>query len=248
MISTERIKRVLHLKIKVPPLNVIDIETCNQLAENLKLASRDSSISCILISGEGKCFSAGASVEDHEETKARDMISAFVNACRAILEHPVPVVALVHGFCFGGGLELVMYCDFVVADPDSKFGVPEIKLAFFPPFACSVLAGIVGRQNASHLIYTGDSIGTADSHRMGLVQRILPQPEWHQLTHQFNELSNPVLRLAKKAFKIGQETTIEKAFDAIANDLFVNDLYKIEDVREGIASFREKRKAQWKHE
>jgi enoyl-CoA hydratase/carnithine racemase len=57
-----------------------------------------------------------------------------------------------------------------------------------------------------------------------------------------------VLTLAKKAFKIGQKTTIEEAFDAIANDLFVNDLYKIEDVREGIASFREKRKAQWKHE
>jgi cyclohexa-1,5-dienecarbonyl-CoA hydratase len=248
MISTEKIDRVLHLKINIPTLNVIDIETCNQLADNLKKAAQDPSLSCVMISGEGKCFSAGASVEDHEETKARDMISAFVNACRAILEHPVPVVALVHGFCFGGGLELVMYCDFVVADPDSKFGVPEIKLAFFPPFACSILEGIVGRQNASYLIYTGDTISASDSHRMGLVQRVLAQPEWNQMTSQFNGLSNPVLRLAKKALKLGQKTAVEEAFDAIANDLFINDLYKIEDVREGIASFREKRKAQWKHE
>lgn len=248
MISSDKIDRVLHIKINVPPLNVIDIDTCNQLAENLEKASRDSSISCVLLSGEGRCFSAGASVEDHEEAKARDMISAFVKACRAILEHPVPVVAMIHGFCFGGGLELVMYCDFVLADPDSKFGIPEIKLAFFPPFACSILEGIVGRQNASYMIYTGDTIGAADALRMGLVQRVLAQGEWDQITGQFNGLSNPVLRLAKKAFKLGQKTPPEKAFDVIAHDLFVNDLYQIEDVREGIASFREKRKAQWKHE
>lgn len=248
MISADKTDRVLHLKISVPPLNVINIETCNQLAEKLKKASQDASLACVLISGEGKCFSAGASVDDHEETKAKDMISAFINACKAIHDLPIPTVALVHGFCFGGGLELVMYCDFVVADPDSKFGIPEIKLSFFPPFACSVLAGIVGRQNASYLIYTGETINAEDSHRMGLVQKIIPQADWNQIKAQFNQTSIPVLRLAKKAFNLGLETPVEEAFDLIANDLFVNDLYQIEDVKEGIASFREKRKPYWKHE
>jgi cyclohexa-1,5-dienecarbonyl-CoA hydratase len=248
MISVQQTEHVLQIKINIPPVNVIDTQTCRELAEKLDQASRNPTLSAILISGEGKCFSAGASVEEHEEKKARDMILAFTDACKKLYQIPVPTVALVHGFCFGGGFELTMYCDFIFADPSAKFGVPEIKLAFFPPFACSVLAGIVGRQNASHLIYTGDTVDAQRAFQMGLVQKISEQPEWPQLAKQLNNTSIPVLTLAKKAFKIGQKTTIEEAFDAIANDLFVNDLYKIEDVREGIASFREKRKAQWKHE
>jgi len=248
MISAEKKDRVLQLKINVPPVNVIDIKTCNELAEQLKTAALDQSLAGVVISGEGKCFSAGASVEDHREERSREMILAFTEACRSLYRMPVPTVAFIHGFCFGGGFELTMYCDFLIADPSAKFGVPEIKLAFFPPFACSVLAGIVGRQNASYLIYTGESIHAEHALQMGLVQKISPQAEWEQMINQLNKTSVPVLRLAKKAFKLGEKISVEEAFESIVNDLFLKDLYQIDDLKEGIASFIEKRKPYWKHE
>ena len=238
MILTEKIERVLHLKLNIPPVNVIDTAACRELGEKLKDASWDDTIAAVVISGEGKCFSAGASVEEHQERLAVDMLPAFADACQALYEMPVPTAALVHGFCFGGALELVMYADFVVADPSAKFSVPEITLAFFPPLACSALPGIVGRQNAAHLIFTGETIDAERAYTMGLVQKI---------ADRFNKTSAPVLRLAKQAFKQGLKTPVDEIHGKIVKDLFLNRLYKIWDVNEGIASFKEKRKPVWKH-
>jgi cyclohexa-1,5-dienecarbonyl-CoA hydratase len=247
MIKTERDERVLHLKLNAPPVNVIDTAICRELAEKLKEAATDKTIAALLVSGEGKCFSAGASVEEHEEKYAGDMISAFADACKALYEMPVPTVALVHGFCFGGALELVLYADFIAADPSAKFGVPEITLAFFPPLACSALPGIVGRQNAAHLIFTGESVDAERALAMGLAQKIVEQSEWGKIVRRFNKTSAPVLQLAKEAFKLGLKTPVDEIHGTIVKDLFLDRLYKIKDVNEGIASFREKRKAEWKH-
>ncbi len=248
MILTEKIERVLHLKLNIPPVNVIDTAACKELGEKLKEASRDETIAAVILSGEGKCFSAGASVEEHQERLAVDMLPAFADACQALYEMPVPTAALVHGFCFGGALELVMYADFVVADPSAKFSVPEITLAFFPPMACSALPGIVGRQNAAHLIFTGETVDAERAYNMGLVQKIAEQSQWDKIAERFNKTSAPVLRLAKQAFKLGLKTPVDEVHGKIVKDLFLNRLYKIEDVNEGIASFREKRKPVWKHE
>jgi cyclohexa-1,5-dienecarbonyl-CoA hydratase len=248
MILAEKNERVLHLKLNIPPVNVIDTAACRELGEKLKDASRDESIAAVVISGEGKCFSAGASVEEHQESLAADMLPAFADACQALYEMPVPTAALVHGFCFGGALELVMYADFVVADPSAKFSVPEITLAFFPPLACSALPGIVGRQNAAHLIFTGETVDAERAYNMGLVQKIAEQSQWDKIAERFNNTSAPVLRLAKQAFKKGLKTPVDEIHGKIVKDLFLNRLYKIWDVNEGIASFKEKRKPVWKHE
>jgi cyclohexa-1,5-dienecarbonyl-CoA hydratase len=247
MILVEKNERVLHLKLNIPPVNVIDTAACKELSEKLKEASRDETIAAIILSGEGKCFSAGASVEEHEEKLAADMLPAFADACQALYEMPVPTAALVHGFCFGGALELVLYADFIVADPSAKFSVPEITLAFFPPLACSALPGVVGRQNAAHLIFTGETVDAERAYAMGLVQKIAEQSQWEKVAKRFNKTSAPVLRLAKQAFKQGLKTPVDEVHGEIVKDLFLNRLYKIEDVNEGIASFREKRKPEWKH-
>ncbi|MCK5056905.1 MAG: enoyl-CoA hydratase/isomerase family protein [Candidatus Aminicenantes bacterium] len=247
MINVDRNERVLHLKINVPPVNVFDTAACNELAGKLKEAAADETIAAVLLSGEGKCFSAGASVEEHGEELAKKMIPAFTAACQALYEMPVPTVALIHGFCFGGGFELVLYADFIVADPTASFAVPEIKLAFFPPLACSALPGIVGRQNAAHLIFTGDTIDAERAHAVGLVQKIAGQSEWENIAKGFNRKSAPVLRLAKEAFRLGLKTPVEETDGTITKDLFLKRLYEIEDLKEGIASFGEKRKPAWKH-
>jgi cyclohexa-1,5-dienecarbonyl-CoA hydratase len=248
MILAEKNERVLHLKLNIPPVNVIDTAACQELTEKLKEAAAMKTIAAVLLSGEGKCFSAGASVDEHEEKLAGEMIPAFADACQALYEMPVPTAALVHGFCFGGALELVLYADFIVADPSAKFSVPEITLAFFPPLACSALPGIVGRQNAAHLIFTGETVDADRAYAMGLVQKIAEQSEWEKIAKRFNKTSAPVLRLAKQALKQGLKTPVDEIHSEIVKDLFLNRLYKIEDVNEGITSFREKRKPEWKHE
>lgn len=247
MIESERNERVLHLKLNIPPVNVIDTAACKELTEKLKEAAADETLAAVLLSGEGKCFSAGASVEEHEEKLAKEMIPAFAGACKALYEMPVPTAAMVHGFCFGGGFELVLYADFIIADPSASFAVPEVKLAFFPPLACSALPGIVGRQNAAHLIFTGDTIDAERASNIGLVQKIVEQSGWTEVARRFNKTSAPVLRLAKEAYKLGLKTPPEETEGKITKDLFLDRLYKIEDLKEGIASFNEKRKPAWQH-
>lgn len=247
MIRSEKLGRVLHLKLDLPPVNVLNTAACRELADRLGEAAQDSDITALVLSGQGKCFSAGASVEEHGRADVKKMITAFVSACRGLYDMPVPVVALVHGFCFGGALELVLYCDYIVADPTASFAVPEVKLAFFPPLAVSALPGIVGSRNAAHLILTGDAVSAERAREMGLVQEILEQPEWEKITKKFNNSSSPVLRLAKEAFRFGLKSPAETIKSEIISDHFLERLYQLEDVDEGIASFREKRKPQWKN-
>ena len=247
MIAIEKNERVLHLILDIPPVNVLDTANCQELAEKLKKAAEDDSLSGVIISGEGKCFSAGASVEEHKKELADEMIGAVVETCRALYQLPVPTIALVHGFCFGGALELILYSDFIVADPSAKFGVPEITLAFIPPFACSALPGIVGRQNAAHLILTGETINAERAHAIGLVQKIVEKADWGDVVGQLNKTSKPVLRLAKEAYRQGLKTPTDEFFGPIVNDFFLDRLYNIKDVEEGIQSFLEKKKPVWKH-
>lgn len=245
MIKVERDERVLKLVIDVPPVNVLDTAALSEIAA--ALGALDDDVSAVLIQGEGKCFSAGASVAEHQKEQAPAMIQALTDACLALTNAPVPTVALVHGACMGGALELAMFCDFVVADPDANFGVPEIQLAFFPPLACAQLAKQCGRQNAAHLIFSGASIDAQEAKQIGLVQKILVVDDWGKLAKRFNRLSQPVLRLAKKAFSLGSGSA-DEATIAQLNKLFLGELYETEDVYEGIASFTEKRRPEWKHQ
>jgi len=244
VISRQTNGRVHQLMLASPPVNVLDTATLNELADCVE--SVTSEVAAILLSGDGRCFSAGASVEEHTESAAPAMLEALTRACIAIEQAPVPVAALVHGSCLGGALELVSFCDFVLADSDAVFGVPEIQLAFFPPLACCRLANLCGRQNAAHLVFTGASVDAERAQNMGLVQQIVPRDEWEKTEKRFNRLSAPVLRLAKQAFNQGTGTAEPERLRQL-NDLFISELYKTEDVFEGISSFTEKRRPEWKH-
>jgi cyclohexa-1,5-dienecarbonyl-CoA hydratase len=244
MIRSELDERVLKLSLDIPPVNVLDTANLEDLAHQLQ--SLDENISAVLLSGVGKCFSAGASVEEHQPEMARRMLDALTAACLALANAPVPTVALVHGSCLGGGFELVMFCDYVVADPEATFGVPEIQLAFFPPLACYQLARLSGQQNAAAAIFSGRSFGAERGRELGVVQDILPSDDWDKVARSFNRLSRPVVRLAKQALLLGSGQP-EAGRLAELNDLFMDQLYRYQDVQEGIASFREKRKPTWTH-
>lgn len=246
MVNVERRERVVHLTIDAPPVNVLDGALFGKLVEHIDELSADESVAAIVLSGEGRCFSAGASVEEHKEDQADGMVEGLAEACLAFPAFPAPVIAAVHGSCLGGAMELISFCDFVVADPGAIFGQPEIKLAFFPPVAMHQLPRLTGQQNAAYTILSGENLSAERAQAMGLVQKILPKDEWGEIDDLFNGLSAPVLRITKQALAKGVTEGAAERLDHF-KALFMSELYRLEDVAEGIASFEERRRPEWKH-
>lgn len=246
MIEITRHERVVHLVLNAPPVNVLDAALLGELIGALRELAEDDTIAALVLSGHGKCFSAGASVAEHAADKADGMLTALTQASTRLADFPAPVVAAVHGVCLGGAPELISFCDFVVAAPDAKFGQPEIKLAFFPPVACYQLPRLTGRQNAAWLMLTGETVDAERALGLGLAQKILPTERWSEIDDLFNGLSVAALRVAKRAIALGASTDREQRLDDL-KQLFLSDLYQLEDVAEGLASFRERRAPVWKH-
>jgi len=246
MIDVVRRERVVHLVINAPPVNVLDGAILTELVERLGELESDETVAAVILSGEGRCFSAGASVAEHKQDQAEGMLTALSEACLALPAFPAPVVAAVHGACLGGAMELIAYCDFVVAAPESTLGQPEIKLGFLPPVACHKLPRLAGYQNAAYAILTGENLTVDQASAMGLVQKILPKDEWAQIDNLFNGLSAPVLRITKQALAASNDERAAERLD-IFKELFMSKLYVLEDVAEGIASFEERRAPEWKH-
>ena len=246
MIDVVRHERVVHLVINAPPVNVLNAAILGELVKRLGELGSDESVAAVVLSGEGRCFSAGASVAEHKEDQADGMLSVLAEACLALPAFPAPVVAAVHGACLGGAMELISFCDFVVAAPDATLGQPEIKLAFFPPVAVHKLPRLTGFQNAAFTILTGENLTSERALAMGLVQKILPKDEWHVIDETFNGLSAPVLRVTKQALVQTVDDRSEAQLE-VFKKMFLSELYKLEDVAEGIASFEERRSPEWKH-
>jgi cyclohexa-1,5-dienecarbonyl-CoA hydratase len=246
MIEVSRNERVVHLAIDAPPVNVLDSKVLAELSKQLEQHGADETVAAILIEGSGRCFSAGASVAEHKADQAEAMLDGLIDACVTIADLALPVVAMVHGACLGGAMELIAFCDFVVADPAATLGQPEIKLAFFPPVACYQLPRLGGLQNAAYAALTGESLAAEQAATMGLVQRILARDDWDEIDKIFNHLSVPVLRLCKKAMRTGTGSYNRQTLEEIKK-LFLDELYQLQDVAEGIASFEERRKPEWQH-
>jgi len=246
MIDVVRCERVVHLVINAPPVNVLDAAILGELVERLGDLEADETVAAVVLSGEGRCFSAGASVVEHKQEQADGMLRALNDACLALPAFPAPVIAAVHGACLGGAMELISCCDFVIGAPDAVLGQPEIKLGFFPPVAVHQLPRLTGFQNAAYAILTGDNIDAERAVAIGLVQKILPRDEWSEIDALFNGLSAPVLRITKQALAKSLTEGCAERLDAFKT-LFMSELYRLEDVAEGIKSFEERRPPEWKH-
>jgi cyclohexa-1,5-dienecarbonyl-CoA hydratase len=246
MIDVARHERVVHLVINAPPVNVLDGAILRELITRLRELESDETVAAVVLSGEGRCFSAGASVAEHKQDQAEGMLTALSEACLALAAFPAPVVAAVHGACLGGAMELISYCDFVVAASDATLGQPEIKLAFLPPVACHRLPRLTGFQNAAYTILSGDNLTAERAMAMGLVQKILPKEEWNEIDDLFNGLSAPVLRITKQALAGSYDEHSAERLEGF-KELFLSRLYELEDVAEGIESFEKRRAPEWKH-
>ena len=247
-ISVETDGAVVRVGLRNPPLNVIDIPMMEELAQVLAEIETQSSTTVIVICGEGKAFSAGVDIGAHTPDKVEAMLAKFHGVIRALVATRKVTVAAVHGLCLGGGAELAMVCDMAYTSDDAEWGFPEIKLACFPPVACTALASLVGQKRAAEMILTGRSITGREAAEIGLATRAVPDHQLDSAVHasvgQLLRLSPAALAVAKKASYAWDSMHFDKGL-ARAEKVYFEDLMKTADAPEGIAAFLEKRSPKW---
>ena len=189
-------------------------------------------------------------VGEHMGDLAPKMIGIFHRMFRLMDGLGIPTAASVYGSCLGGGCELAVFCDLVVATEDSKFGQPEIQVGVFPPIAAQIMPRIMGRKAAMELILSGKIISGEEALQMGLVNKVVTRDELETATAEFVKpylkLSAEVLRKTKKAIMAGLRDDLEPSLKII-EDIYLDELMKTEDANEGLNAFMEKRKPVWKN-
>jgi cyclohexa-1,5-dienecarbonyl-CoA hydratase len=234
------------ITLERPPVNVLDVETIERLAAALALEDRRDLKSIVFRSAIPRTFSAGVDVRDHTRERVGAMLEAFHGLFRRLDALPQATIAAVDGTCLGGGCELAVFCDIVLATPRSVFGQPEIDVGCFPPVAAVVLPRVAGRA-AAELILTGAPIGAADAARAGLVSRVVDdlEAETRRVVRLLAGKSAAVLALARRALRHGADGPFEDALTRVER-LYRDALVPTEDAEEGVQAFLEKRPPRWK--
>ncbi|MBW1910764.1 MAG: enoyl-CoA hydratase/isomerase family protein [Deltaproteobacteria bacterium] len=234
-----------------PPVNVLNIAMMEEINDQLKAWQGKKDLKVVLFDAKGKCFSAGVDVGEHMDGLAPKMIKVFHGMFRLMDALEIPTVASVFSSCLGGGCELAVFCDLVIASQGAKFGQPEIQVGVFPPIAAQIMPRIMGRKAAMDLILSGRIISAEEAMAMGLVNKVVAEDELESATADFVKpylkLSAEVLRKTKKAIMAGLRDDLEPSLQII-EDIYLNELMKTADAQEGLKAFLEKRKPEWKNE
>lgn len=225
-----------------PPLHILDIEMLEQLRDALGRVSNDRHALIISASG-GKAFSAGASVQDHVGDRVVTMLQRFHECFRILAKLDVVTVALVNGAALGGGCELALACDFILASDRSKFGQPEINLGVFPPVAAYQLSRQMNPRKGLELLLTGDPVDAS-----AIANAVFPAAEFERRAEEWLQRiyrqSASSLRYAKRAFRLAQSADFDDRLARVER-LYLEELMKTHDANEGLAAFIEKRKPLW---
>ena len=230
-----------------PPLNILDIAMLEELRDAIRRVANDRHALIIDAQGE-KAFSAGASVQDHLGDRVATMLAHFHDCFRMLSKLDLVTIALVRGAALGGGCELALACDFVLASDRAKFCQPEINLGVFPPVAAYQLSRQTSPRKGLELLLTGDTIDAATAERLGLVNSVFPfsdfdarAEEWMQKLWKQSASS---LRFAKRAFRLAQSADFDERL-ATVERLYLDELMATNDANEGLVAFTEKRKPVW---
>jgi cyclohexa-1,5-dienecarbonyl-CoA hydratase len=250
-VSLEKRAREARLTLDRPPLNVLNLTLLEELYSILDTVCVDPTVDLVILGGCGeKAFSAGVDVGDHTRERVPEMLRVVHGAMRKLLALPQVTIALVRGACLGGGLELATCCDLIVASEDSTFATPEISVGCYPPVALVSFPSLLGHHRAAEMILTGRRFSAGEAMAMGLVNRSVPRAELEStlesLLEELRSKSGAVLRLTLKGLR---EIRLKNfAADlARAEELYLSELLKTEDVEEGVQAFLGKRKPNWKH-
>ncbi len=249
-IILESENHVSRITINRPPLNILDLKTMSEIGSALKEIRKQKAIKAVIFTGAGvKCFSAGVEVRDHLPEKVKEMLQAFHGIFREMIKLDQPTIAVVNGHALGGGCELALFCDMVIASEKAEFGQPDIKLGNFAPLALAAYPFFIWRTKVYEFLFTGDSLSANEAERIGLVNRVVTEDKLKEaqesLLKKLLDLSSVSIRASKMAMAVTFNELFEKALDAV-EDIYMKELAPAEDGLEGLVAFLEKRPPVWK--
>ncbi len=228
-------------------LNALNAELLSELVTQLEAWDRDDAVRCIVLTGSDRAFAAGADIKEMAPKTYMEMYreNFFAEANDRIAAVRKPIVAAVAGWALGGGCELAMLCDFIIAADTAKFGQPEITLGVMPGIGGSQrLTRFVGKSKAMEMCLTGRNMDAAEAERAGLVSRVVPAAELlaeaMKAAHRIAEQSLPIVMMTKETVNRAYETTLAEGV-RFERRLF-HAMFATADQKEGMAAFAEKRK------
>ncbi|PCJ40065.1 MAG: enoyl-CoA hydratase [Alphaproteobacteria bacterium] len=233
-------------------MNALNGQLMDELTCALRNFEQDDDIRAIVITGSAKAFAAGADIKEMQDKGYMDAyMNDFITAnweeasrCRK------PIIAAVAGYALGGGCELAMMCDFILAADNAKFGQPEIKLGVIPGAGGTQrLTRFVGKSKAMEMVLTGRMMDAQEAERAGLVSRVVPVDDLVEdalkTARKIADLSLPSVMIAKECVNKAYETTLREG--VMFERRVFHSLFATEDQKEGMAAFAEKRTAKFKH-
>ncbi|MGW7775150.1 enoyl-CoA hydratase [Pseudomonas machongensis] len=231
-------------------LNALNAQIVAEINQALDQLERDPNIGCVVLTGSAKAFAAGADIKEMAELKYPQIYvdDLFSDADR-IANRRKPIIAAVSGFALGGGCELAMMCDFILAADNARFGQPEINLGVLPGMGGTQrLTRAVGKAKAMELCLTGRLMGAEEAERAGLVARVVPQ------TELLEEALKVAATIASKSIPVSMmvKESVNRAFEVSLSEgvrferRVFHAAFSTEDQKEGMAAFIAKREAQFK--
>jgi cyclohexa-1,5-dienecarbonyl-CoA hydratase len=241
---------IAHVTLDAPPLNILTAAMMLELTDALARAQADRSLTAVAVGANGRAFSAGADIGEHRPEQAPGMIAAFSRLFGVLGASELPLVMAVDGAALGAGFELAMLADVLLASDRATFGQPEIRLGFFAPVGVTALPSRVGLARALEITCTGRTYTAAEMLAMGLVTRVVSSSELAAVTEsvlaELRRSSPLVMRMNVRLTRTLFGQPFEEARRA-AENVFLGELMATQDVREGLASFFEKRPPAWKN-
>jgi len=232
-------------------LNALNSALIEDLYQALEAFEADEAIGCIVVTGSEKAFAAGADIKEMQSRDYMDVyMSDFISRWEKVAHVRKPTVAAVAGFALGGGCEMAMACDFIIAAETAKFGQPETKLGVMPGAGGTQrLTRFVGKSKAMEMCLTGRMMDADEAERSGLVSRIVPADglvdEAVKTGQKIADMSRPIAMMTKETVNRAYETTLREGI--LFERRVFHSMFATEDQSEGMAAFAEKRKADFKN-
>jgi cyclohexa-1,5-dienecarbonyl-CoA hydratase len=241
---------VARLTLNRPDHNLLNEEMLREMSDAISYAGDHREIKLVVLDSACKVFCGGIDVGEYTSQRVFQMLDVFHSVFTGILETSKPVLCVVNGPAIGGGAELAAFGDLVIATPRARFAQPEITLGVFPPLATTILPFLVGPKVALELVLLGEPVTAEKALELGIINRLVPEA---QLEATVNDMiarvtshSGPVLSMAKKAILAGMGLSLRDGLKNSMN-IFLNELYSLEDSQEGVRALVERRKPNWKN-
>ena len=241
---------VARMTLDRPEHNLMHEPMLRELAVGIELLGENEAVKLVVLDSACKVFCGGFDISEYTADRVFQTLDAFHSAFNAMLDVGKPVIVVVNGPAIGGGSELVMFGDIVVATPKTRFAQPEITIGVFPPLASTIFPYIVGPKLALEIVLTGEAITAERAKELGLVNRLVPEAQLEKtvndLIAEITAQSGAVLTMAKRAILGGLGLSLRDGLRHSMN-IFLNELYRLEDSQEGLRALVERRKPQWKN-